>query len=42
MVRDTLGVLLKHQEDIERVQSEITPLVQKAEAEGRAIKESRS
>ena len=35
VVRDTLGVLLKHQEDIERLQGELTPLVQKADAEGR-------
>jgi MoxR-like ATPase len=37
VVRDTLGVLLKHQEDIERVAGEVTPLVQKAEAEARIL-----
>jgi MoxR-like ATPase len=36
VVSDTLGVLLKHQEDIERLRGELTPLVQKAEARGRA------
>ncbi|HUS17710.1 MAG TPA: MoxR family ATPase, partial [Chloroflexia bacterium] len=36
VVSATLGVLLKHQEDIERVQAELTPLIQKAEADARA------
>ncbi|HMA35927.1 MAG TPA: MoxR family ATPase [Chloroflexia bacterium] len=36
VLEDTLGVLLKHQEDIERLRGEIAPLVQKAEAVGRA------
>ena len=35
VVQATLGVLLKHQEDIERIGAELGPLVQKAEAEGR-------
>ena len=36
VLRDTLGVLLKHQEDIERLQGETVALAQKAEADGRA------
>ncbi len=37
VVRDTLGVLLKHQEDIERVQAELGPLLQSAEAAARVL-----
>jgi MoxR-like ATPase len=36
VLHDTLGVLLKHQEDIERLQGETVALAQKAEADGRA------
>ena len=36
VVADTLGALLKHQEDIERLRGELTPMVQNAEALGRA------
>lgn len=36
VVSETLGVLLKHQEDIERLRGDLAPLVQKAEADARA------
>ena len=37
VVRDTLGVLLKHQEDIERVQADLVPLIQTAEVAARVL-----